>query len=609
MELMGIDLAIGIGGAAGQGIATPGDILARLFVRRGLHLKTYNAYQSIVRGGHILLTLRVSDQPVLSTGDHLDVLVTLNQDTMDRHLGLLGAGSVVLYNADRIQPGTPAPGVQLCPFSVKALAPTAKGDLVQNTIALAAILNLVGVEFSVLEDILTLQFKRKGQAAIDENVGVARAGYQHAASHFQPFATPLPSLAKPLAFVDGNSALAMGAAAAGVRFYCAYPMSPSTGVLHWMARHAQQLGIMVRQVEDELGVINMAVGAAHTGCRAMCATSGGGFALMTEALGAAAMMEVPVVCVNVQRAGPATGVPTKTEQGDLWQVLGAGQGDYPRIIVAPTSVLDCFQTVPELFNLVDRFQCPGIILSDLVIAEGRCSVDPDELDFDVPIDRGQVLGLPDAHCANGTSGTNGHTTNGFGAYKRYALTPSGVSPRAIPGTPGYIHVVATDEHDEEGGLISDEFTNPHKRQAMHEKRMRKMEGILPRIPPPQLVGPPDAEVTLVGWGSTDGVIQEAVLCLAEQGVVANHLQVKWLVPLHAEAISEQLGKARCAVIVENNYSGQFARYLRSETSIVADGHIRKYDGEPFLPHHIVDGVTSILARRTTRYVPRHEILV
>src|SRR5499427_2161863 len=408
---MGIDLAIGIGGAAGQGIATPGDILARIFVRRGLNLKTYSAYQSIVRGGHILLTLRTGDQPILSTGDRLDMLVTLNQDTMDRHLHLMGRGSVVLYNADKIQPGEAADGVQMCPFSVKDLAPTVKGDLVQNTIALAAILQLIGVDFEVLEEILTLQFKRKGQAAIDENVGVARAGYDHAAANFKPFKpfqTALPILDKPLAFVDGNSALAMGGAAAGVRFYCAYPMSPSTGVLHWMARHAQQLGIMVRQVEDELGVINMAIGAAHTGARAMCATSGGGFALMTEALGAAAMMEVPVVCIDVQRAGPATGVPTKTEQGDLWQVLGAGQGDYPRIIVAPTTILDCFRTVPELFNLVDRFQCPGIIMSDLLLSEGRSSVDPDDLNFSVPIDRGELI-APD-------------TANGHNVYKRYEFT-------------------------------------------------------------------------------------------------------------------------------------------------------------------------------------------
>jgi len=264
-----VDLAIAIGGAAGQGIATPGDILARIFVRRGLHLNAYNAYQSIIRGGHIFLTLRTSDAPVLSFGDKLDILIPLNQDTMNRHLRLMKSGSLVLYNGDKIKPGEVAAGVQLCPFSVKELAPNIRGDLVQNTIALAAVLRLIGVEFKILEDILTFQFKRKGATVVAENVGVARAGYEYAAAHFKPFAFSLPDTGKKLAFFEGNQALAMGGAAAGVRFYCAYPMSP----------------------------------AAHAGCRAMCATSGGGFALMSEALGSAAMMEIPVVCINVQRAG------------------------------------------------------------------------------------------------------------------------------------------------------------------------------------------------------------------------------------------------------------------------------------------------------------------
>jgi 2-oxoglutarate ferredoxin oxidoreductase subunit alpha len=298
-------------------------------------------------------------------------------------------------------------------------------------------------------------------------------------------------------------------------------------------------------------------------------------------------------------------VPTKTEQGDLWQALGAGQGDYPRLIVAPTDVVDCFHIVPELFNLADRFQCPGIILSDLLISEGRFSIDPAELDFNVPIDRGELIG------ANG----NVHS-NGTHQYNRYENTASGISPRAIPGTEGYVHVVATDEHDEDGILISDEFTNPHKRQMMHEKRMRKMDGALERIEAPKLWGPEDADVTLIGWGSTQGVIREAIGQLAEQGIKANNLQVRWLVPLHADAILGVVNKAKKVLIVENNYSGQFARYLRSETSIVADGHIRKYDGEPFMPHHIVEGVKANLAQQNLvertaakAYVPRHEIMV
>jgi len=196
-----------------------------------------------------------------------------------------------------------------------------------------------------------------------------------------------------------------------------------------------------------------------------------------------------------------------------------------------------------------------------------------------------------------------------GEYKRFEITETGISPRALPGTPGYVHVVATDEHDENGVLISDEFTNPHKRRAMHEKRMGKMEGVLSSLEPPELFGPPNAQVTLIGWGSTEGVIREAIEKLADEGIIANNLQIKWLVPLHGEAISSIISKSKKSIHVENNYSGQFARYLRSETGIVTDGHIRKYDGEPFMPHHIVDGVKKILARETEKYVPVHEITV
>src|SRR5262249_21291398 len=233
------------------------------------------------------------------------------------------------------------------------------------------------------------QFKKKGDAVVNETVGSARAAYQYATEHFAPFDRPLPMTDNKYAVLTGNMALAMGGAAAGVKFYCAYPMSPSTGVLHWMATHARKAGIMVRQVEDEIGVINMAIGAAHAGCRAMCATSGGGFALMTEGLGMSAMIETPVVVIDVQRAGPSTGVPTKTEQGDLWQMLGAGHGDYPRVIATPGDIGDCFKLIPEMFNLTDRFQCPGIVLTDLLLSEGTTALDPEVLDFNVKIDRGE----------------------------------------------------------------------------------------------------------------------------------------------------------------------------------------------------------------------------
>lgn len=397
------------------------------------------------------------------------------------------------------------------------------------------------------------------------------------------------------AVLGGNGAMAMGGAAAGVKFYCAYPMSPSTGVLHWMAEHARKANIMVRQVEDEIGVINMAIGAAHAGVRSMCATSGGGFALMSEGLGLSAQAEIPVVVIDCQRAGPSTGVPTKTEQGDLWQMLGAAFGDYPRVIAAPLDIADCFKLIPEIFNVADRFQCPGIVLCDLLLAEGRLSVDPKELDFHPTIDRGELI-----------------TSNGSGEhepYQRYKITESGVSPRVFPGLPGHTHVVSSDEHDEDGVLISDEYTNAGKRRAMMEKRMRKVDGIAASVPPPQLLGPADADVTLIGWGSTYGVIDEACELLRDAGISANHLPIRWLVPLHGDAILDLLKGAKHTIIVENNFSGQFARYLRSETSFVPNGNIRKYDGEPFFPNHIVEAVKEQLAGKTNLSVPTHEIMV
>jgi 2-oxoglutarate ferredoxin oxidoreductase subunit alpha len=589
---------VAIGGAAGQGVATPGDIFAKLFVRRGLHINAYNAYQSIIRGGHTFLTIRAGIEEVRCFGDRIDLLIPLNQDSMDRHLRLMQSGSAVIYNADTIKPGATNEEIQFCPLPVNTLSKGSRSKVEQNTLALAASLKLMGVGFEPLAEILTEQFIRKGTAIVTENLDIARIGYDYAAANFEPLANPLPMYPAKYAVLSGNIALAMGGAAAGVKFYCAYPMSPSTGVLHWMAAHAREAGIVVRQVEDEIGVINMAIGAAHAGVRAMCATSGGGFALMTEGLGMSAMMETPVVVIDVQRAGPSTGVPTKTEQGDLWQMLGAGFGDFPRIIAAPTDILDCFKLVPEMHNLTDRFQCPGIILSDLLLSEGRSSVDPTQLDFAPEIHRGEMIVSADPN-------------KEAAVYNRYQITESGISPRAIPGVPGHTHTASTDEHDENGVLISDEFTNPLKRRAMMEKRQRKVIGIETAVKPPVLVGDREASVTLVGWGSTDGVIREAAEILNEEGISTNHLQIRWLVPLHGEALVKVLKLSKYSIIVENNYSGQFARYLRSETSYVPDGYIRKYDGEPFMPHHIVDAVKEQLAGKThkTLSVPMHEIMV
>ncbi|MDE0012416.1 MAG: 2-oxoacid:acceptor oxidoreductase subunit alpha [Candidatus Poribacteria bacterium] len=589
------DFVIAVGGAPGQGIDTVGKSMSQICARHGLHVYTYSAYQSLIRGGHTFLTVRISSEPVANHGDKIDMIIALDRNSLETHLPHVAPGGAIIYNSDDVKAAPERDDIQLCPISYRELSNnTDRKKLMLNICIFGVALKLVGGDLSVLEDILELTFlKRKGQAVVDANVAVARAGYDYAAEHFTAFEAQFIKQ-KPLAFVDGNSAMAMGGAAAGVKFYAAYPMSPSTGVLHWMAQNARNLNIMVRQCEDEISVVNMVIGAAHAGCRAMCATSGGGFALMSEAIGSAGMMEIPIVVINVQRGGPSTGLPTKTEQGDLWQILGASQGDFPKIVAAPTSIMDGFDTIPEVFNLADKFQCPGMVLSDLTLSMGFTTFAPESVNWQPEIDRGSLI--------SGDIQPNGE-------YLRYEITDSGISPRAIPGTPGHVHVVATDDHDEDGTLISDEFTNPHKRRDIMEKRQRKMDGIMELLPPPTLEGPEDAQITLVGWGSTHSVIGEAAEQLTEAGIPTNHIHFKWLYPMDENAVNEVLSKSAHSIVVECNYTGQFARFLRGETGFTADGHIRKYDGEPFMPHHIADGARELLTSKTDLYVPYQEIVV
>ena len=575
------EIVVGIGGAAGDGVASAGNTLVLSLARQGLAAYSYNSYQSVIRGGHSWLRLRFSAKKPLNHGDHVDAVVALNQDTLDRHLQELQPGGLVLYNGAKLSPSYDSPpGVQLCPLPVPELAPGSQRlPVMQNTVAVGALMQLMGLETSGLESVLQSTFAKK-PAVVASNIEAAQAGYDYAKANFRALATQLQPTDQKWAQTSGNHLFAMGAALAGCKFYAAYPMSPATHILEWFAAHAQPLSICVRQVEDEISVINMAIGAGHMGVRSMCATSGGGFALMTEAIGMAGIIETPVVAINVMRAGPSTGVPTKTEQADLNQAFGASQGDFQRVIIAPTSMTDCFTTPHEAFNVAERYQVPVIILSDLLMSEGSETVDPALLDVDFPIDRGEMISEP---------------TGSDEPYLRYRNTASGISPRALPGLRNHLYVSGTDEHDEDGVLLSDVYTDPVRRKKMVDKRVRKMETVTRYLPAPELDGPAAAEVTLVGWGSTWGTIVEAAERLRQEGITTNHLHIKFLVPLHVDEITAILGASTRIIMVENNQSGQFARHLRAETGIVAHGHIRKYDGEPFEPKHIVAGVKDILA--------------
>lgn len=584
------EVILGIGGAAGDGVASAGNTFALSLARQGLGVYAYNSYQSVIRGGHSWLRLRVSGKKPVNHGDQVDCLIALNQDTLDRHLQELAPGGVAVFNTDTAKPSyDPPAGVRLCPLPVPQLTPLYKElPIMQNTVAVGAATFLIGLDMTGLESVIATTFAKKGPKVIESNFAAAKAGYDYAKANLPPLGKKLEKTTKKWALVTGNEVFGMGGAAAGCQFYCAYPMSPATGVLHWMAAHAEKLGICVRQLEDEIAVVNMAIGGNHAGVRTMCATSGGGFALMTEAIGMSGMIETPLVVINVMRAGPSTGVPTKTEQGDLNQAVGASQGDFPRIIMAPLSIPDAFPSVGEAFNLADRYQCPVIILSDLLISEGNETVEASILEQEIPIDRGEIIRKSDA--ANAAPN---------GPYLRYANTKSGLSPRALPGVPNHLYVSGTDEHDEDGVLISDVYTDPVIRKMMVDKRTRKMSTVLSKLPAPRLTGPEKADVTLVGWGSTWGVITEAVERLNAGGLSVNHLQIKYLVPFHEEAVKKALAGAKKIVVVEHSEAGQFARHLRAETGITAHAHVRKYDGEPFEPKHVVAAVKEIAAGKAT----------
>ncbi len=579
------EITVGIAGAAGDGLEKTGDTLAHSVARLGLYVYAYNSYQSLIRGGHTWLRLRISEKKVHNHGDHLNALIALNQDSLERHAREVEPGGVIIHNSDKLNcdPFLVPEGVRVLPFPFKELTKDL-GKLLpvmQNIVALGALMHAFRLEFDVMAGMLSDTFAHKGPKIIEQNVGVARVGYDYALKNLEPIDGEWTFSRNRMPVITGNVAMALGATAAGCKLYAAYPMSPASSILHWFMSHGERCGVAVKQAEDEIAVANITIGAGHAGVRAMCATSGGGFALMTEAIGMASIIEAPAVFINVQRGGPSTGLPTKTEQGDLNQALGASQGDYPRVIVAPSDVKDCYYMTAEAFNLAEQYQLPVIMISDLMLGQHVEAIEADALTPDVPIERGELLrDVPD-FAKNGD-------------FKRYAFTPSGVSPRVLPGTEGIAYVAATDDHDERGVLISDEHTNASLRRKSQEKRMRKMEGVLAQLPPPRLEGPADADVTLIGWGSTWGVIHEAVDKLAEIGISANHLHTRYLLPFHSQEVSEILKVCRRTFVVEGNYSGQFARHLRAETGFSVDDLILRYDGEPFEPGDIVERVKAIL---------------
>ncbi len=578
------ELALRIGGAAGDGVSSTAESFAKIAARSGLHVWTYSSYQSVIRGGHVWTQVRGGFEPLLSHGTDPDVLVALNQQTMDVHQDGVAEGGAVIYDPDAVKadPGRFRPNVRALAIPLRKTAQAISSNaLMRNTVALGAAVQLFDMDLRHLESAFRDIWGDKKPEVVQENIRAAKAGADAVQASGGSFRLGLTYSNAPRYLMTGNEAIALGALAAGVKFHAQYPMTPASSILHWLAAHGPQHGVVVKQTEDELAAMNMAVGAGHAGVRAMTATSGGGFSLMVEAIGQAGMTETPLVAVLVQRGGPSTGLPTKTEQGDLNLALGAGQGDWPRAILAPRNPEECFRLTVQAFNLAEIYQTPIILMSDLYLGEGFRTVE--KPDFNVPIVRGLMA-------ADGGEA---------GRYRRYAITPSGVSPRILPGTKGYEYIAASDEHNEEGLLISDIYAglpeHVEERRRMHEKRMRKLDGLRKDTPPPELWGPKGADLTLISWGSTWGPAHEAILHLEAEGIRVNSLEFPTIFPFHVDETNAFLRAAKRTLSVEGNYTGQFARLLRAETGHVPAASLHKYDGEPVSWREIASKAREVLA--------------
>jgi 2-oxoglutarate/2-oxoacid ferredoxin oxidoreductase subunit alpha len=573
---MAVNLNIMIGGEAGQGVASIGFILSRAFARGGYHVFADQDYESRIRGGHSFYRIRVSDQPVRAIAEPIDILLALDDETVKIHQAELNHDGIVVADEEASSSTRPAGSSFSVPIA--KLAEIAGDKIMANTVALGVLNALLDYDLAILNTILNERFGNgtTGQA----NLRATGAGYDYARRNFKgaPKTIAKPPGGSPLLLINGNEAMAWGALAAGCTFMAAYPMTPSTPILEYMAGKADAFGLVVIQTEDEIAAANMITGAAFAGARAMTATSGSGFCLMVEGLGLAGITETPVVIINGQRPGPAVGLPTRTEQGDLQFVLTAHQGDFPRVVLAPASVEDAFWLTTEAFNLAEKYQTPVIILSDQHLAESYTTATPFNLD-NVVIDRGALLSEADSdRLAEG--------------YMRHLVTDSGISPRALPSQGRALVMTDSDEHDEDGHLTE----SAAARTSQVAKRLRKLNGLANEVIKPRVYGPKEAGLTLVGWGSSLGALMEAVDKLNNRGQSANLLHLSQLWPFPEAPIVNFLRKAKRVITVESNATGQMARLIRAETGVKADRQVLRFDGRPLTPQYIIDKLGEELSR-------------
>ncbi|HLC46113.1 MAG TPA: 2-oxoacid:acceptor oxidoreductase subunit alpha [Candidatus Nanoarchaeia archaeon] len=560
------DVSLVISGAAGKGILTIINVLTKTLKQSGFHVFATNEYMSRIRGGTNSAEIRVSSKRVSAFINRIDILVPLDKGAIPHLKERITKDTVIL--GDKGQAAADIPMTDI-PFGNIAL--DLGKSVFENVVAAGTLLGLFGIKPELLDEVLKGQFGSKGEEIVKKNIEAGRAGLEKGqalakAGTVRIELIPDKNVANEL-FLNGTEALGIGAISGGCDFISSYPMSPATGVLTFIAQQSKEFDIVIDQAEDEIAAINAGLGAWYAGARAMVTTSGGGFALMTEGVSLSGMIETPIVIHIGQRPGPATGLPTRTEQGDLSFAVYSGHGDFPRIVLAPGTIKDATVLTHKAFNLADRFQIPVFILSDQFFLDSYTTC-PDLEVEKLPVERFITKTAKD--------------------YKRYKLTSDGISPRGIPGYGEGLVCVDSDEHDETGHITESEAV----RNAMMDKRLvKKAAAILKEAIPPQIIGSKDYSTIIVGWGSTHSAIAEAIENLGRKDVA--FLYFTQVFPLQA-GVADTIKKAKNMILVENNASGQFGKILQLATGMVPHHKILKSSGAPFTVEELVEDFRRLI---------------
>jgi 2-oxoglutarate ferredoxin oxidoreductase subunit alpha len=588
------EVTIRIGGESGEGTISGGDILALAAARWGYHVYTFRTFPAEILGGPCLFQVRISDSPVKSMGDYADVLICLNEEAYDRNVADLRHGGVLIYDPSDFTPEAGDFITYAVPFNEIARKEVQLFQT-KNMVMLGTISALFGPPLEAITQVVESKLSRSRKSnpiLMEKNMLALDVAKKYVEEHLtkrDPYQLGPVEKANRVV-LNGNQAVVAGALAAKCGFFAGYPITPASDIMEGMAKELPQVGGTFLQAEDEMAALASVLGASFGGVRAMTATSGPGFSLMTELIGLGSMAELPAVIVDSQRAGPSTGMPTKMEQADLSFALTAGHGDTPRIIVAPANVADCYSLMIEAFNMAERYQMPVLFLTDQSLSARVESVDrsvfqPMEL-------QGRIQWA--AQDSNGAS-TNGHSSNGHAAigaeehsYARYAYTASGISPISTPG-PGAMTYVATGlEHDEHGHPDYE----PQDHTAMIQKRFRKLQTAAEELPKPQRYGDEDATIGIIGWGSTEGTIQEAVDRARAKGYKVASLHPKILSPLPDSTILDFIHSVKQVIVPECNYSGQLANLLGAKYGLQAI-RLNKFGGIPFTAGEILRAIEEV----------------